>query len=143
MVYGDNFSHSGSSAISISLCLSVVFLLSKVELQVMSKLSMAELLGLYIGKDKPAAFLNPNTVLPGKTSLEKLEKLLSSRLLVDRVNVLRSFALFMQKDDVKTVHVFGRRTLYCRSISKNISHCISESFFGNRTRMTLLARHSQ
>ena len=46
----------------------------------MSKLSMAELLGIYKGKDKPAAFLNPNTVLPGKTTLEKLEKLLSSRL---------------------------------------------------------------
>jgi hypothetical protein len=44
-----------------------------------SKLSMAELLSIYKSKDKPAAFLNANTVLPGKTTLEKLEKLFSIR----------------------------------------------------------------
>jgi hypothetical protein len=45
-----------------------------------SKLSMAELLSIYKDKDKPATFLKATTVLPGKTTLEKLEKLYSARL---------------------------------------------------------------
>lgn len=44
-----------------------------------SKLSMAELLSIYKSKDKPAVILDVNTVLPGKTTLEKLEKLFSIR----------------------------------------------------------------
>ena len=43
-------------------------------------MSMAELLSIYKGKDKPAAALTIDTFLPGKTTLEKLEKLYSSRL---------------------------------------------------------------
>ena len=78
---------------------------------------MAELLGIYKGKDKPAAFLNPNTVLPGKTTLEKLEKLLSSRLLVKYVNVWRFLALLMQEYDVKSVDA--------RSV---VAHSIAVSF---------------
>ena len=45
-----------------------------------AKLSMAELLSIYKGKDKPAIALTVDTILPGKTTLEKLEKLYSSRL---------------------------------------------------------------
>ena len=44
------------------------------------KLSMAEMLSIYKGKDKPAAALTADTTLPGKSTLEKLEKLYSLRL---------------------------------------------------------------
>ena len=40
---------------------------------------MTELLQLYKKKDLPASPLTPDTILPGKTILEKLEKLYSVR----------------------------------------------------------------
>lgn len=44
------------------------------------KLSISELMNIYKGKDKPAPLLTISTVLPGKTTLEKLQKLYSTRL---------------------------------------------------------------